>query len=379
MVTSPGFEPDLVYLTGASRGPASSTGFAEGWSHGVAHRTGTGDVDQYAISAADTGPGSAGGGIREDAALDLPISADGAGSDAVWGKVASTVDEGFQFKVSTPSGHDRTTTVQYHAVSLPDGAEASIGTFGFGSEPRKGKVDLGIDADHVSLTATTGARPLTRSRDRPVAVSHGAVVHGPGGPGQAAIGGTVDVDGGCYGAREGRAIHLVHPDGDEVAGRTSMRVTALGRTMRIELEEIHEAAPVAFAVYAAVSTPDGAPAPTAGMVTAPGPEKGTRERVSTGFTPGVVGFAASAGAVGETDRRVTEELELLGWSHGVVDGTPGGMAGSIPLRSLGPEGGVVDTSMGMGIDDDAFVLAAMEDVEGDRPEVLYTAWPGESE
>jgi hypothetical protein len=377
MVTSPGFEPDLVFLTGASRGPSEKTGFSEGWSHGVAYRTGTGDVDQYAVSAADTGPGTAGGGIREDAALDLATSAEGSGTDAVWGKVATTLDEGFQFEVSTPSGHDRTTTVQYHALSLPEEATASVGTFGLGSEPRRGKVDLGVEADYVSLTATTGARPLTRNPERPVAISHGTVTGGTADPEQAAVGGTVAVEGGCFGARENRAVHLVHPDDGSVAGRTSMRVTSLGRTMRIELEEIHEPSPVAFAVYAAVSMPEDDPTPTGGMVTAPGPEKGARASVPTGFTPASVDLTGSAGAVGDSDRWIGGTPGLLGWSHGVIDGEPGGMAGSLPLRTLDADEAVVDASLGMGIDDEGFVLAAMEDTSETRPEVLYTAWPGE--
>jgi len=379
MVTSPGFEPDIVFLTGASKGPVSKTGFAEGWSHGIAYSAPTGGIDQYAVSIADTGVGSAGGGIREDAALDMPISAEGAGSDAVWGRVTSTVDEGFQFQVSTPAGHERTTVVQYHAVSLPDGASTTLGTFGFGTEPRKGKVDLGVDADLVSLLATTGARPLTRTPDRPVSISHGLVVPDDEGSTQASIGGAVGERRECYAAHNERGIYLLHPDEGGIAGRTSMRVTDLGTTMRLELEDVHDPAPVAFAVYVALELPDGASTPRAGLIKAPGRERGTRRRIGTPYTPASVAVTANAGAVDDRERTFDGGLPLLGWSHGTMGGTPGGLAGQVPLRSTDQNGSLESHPLGLGIQDDGFVFAAMEDFEHEMPLLLYTAWPGELE
>jgi hypothetical protein len=376
MVTDPGFRPDLVVLTGASKGPADETGFAEGWSHGIVHRTVTGDLDQFAVSTADTGGGTTGGGIREDAALDLPVSAEGAGTDAVWGKVASAVDEGFQFEVTAPSGHERSATVQYHAVSFPEGTDLSVGTFGFGSEPRRGKVDLGVDADYVGLTATTGARPLTRDAERPVALSHGTVVDRGTDPDQYAVGSAIDGENGAYVASDDRAVYLLHPGDGGIAGRTSMNVTSLGSTMRLTLEDVYDAAPVAFAVYAAVSMPDGADVPATGLTTTPGPERGARTRVDTGFAPGAVTLAANGGAA-DGGRTVPGSLSMLGWSHGVIDGTPGGLAGQAPVRALVDGERIVRNPVGLGIDDDGFVMAAMEEFEGEPPPLLYTAWPGD--
>jgi hypothetical protein len=68
---------------------------------------------------------------------------------------------------------------------------------------------------------------------------------------------------------------------------------------------------------------------------------------------------------------------MLGWSHGVIDGTPGGLAGQAPVRSLVDGERIVRNPVGLGIDDDGFVLAAMEEFEGEPPPLLYTAWPGD--
>jgi hypothetical protein len=148
-----------------------------------------------------------------------------------------------------------------------------------------------------------------------------------------------------YAAYDDRAIHLLHGEGEEIAGHTSARVTDLGEQLELTYDAVYApdsdtgskkvdtaeatgsgdekdadgerpGAPPRLVTYVAVNTGDG-PAPAVGEFELPALDEAS-ERVDTGFEPEVVEFTAGTADGAGTERTVATSPLAFGWSQGVA-------------------------------------------------------------
>jgi|GEM_PF-2250767 len=354
-----GFEPDVVLLTASSSVVGEGPGLdrTDAWSYGAVTRDTDGSLSQQALAVA-TDARTTGRGFAtavSDGCLELPLHTD---EEVVTlsGTVGATHEGGFEvgFDASElpAERYDEEYVVQFEAFETRNPADANVGFFTTPEQKAVQSVDLGIEADYVRLTALDplGEIDATVETGERVGVSHGQAA-AEASITQRAVTGAVDPTTAghtCHGAFEDRALHLLHGDHGSIDGRTSARVTDLGRSLELTFDQVHvgaaddpggeagseddpagsgsdgstgdgddaePTAPPRLVGFVALDTGDG-PSPSLGRIEAPadaGPE-----RVDVGFEPQVIEFTATTMAdVGE-ESSVTRSPLGFGWSHGTA-------------------------------------------------------------
>lgn len=423
-VTGLGFRPDLVTFavtTNVRSSEAGSVDRSDGWSHGRAIRGTEGDIPQTVVALTDDtrNVDSAMGASSDGHALEIGVHED-APPERVTGQVTAMTDDGFEmtFDVEGLRG-DRLGdqyVVHYEAFAFGKGNRVEVGHFRTPEFPGSQSVPLSIDADHVVLTATNtlGTVDDRRMTDLPIGFSHGEVV-GRNSPGQLVRNATVapaGAGGTAAAAFEGRALHLLYADDEEIRGRTTARVTSLGDSLDLEYDKVYNGPAKLGSVepklvtYVAVETNDLQP--TIGYFQLPADDDILH--VDLGFEPRLIEFT-TVGVEGIDTETFSRASPLgFGWSHGSVlagreemdgvrqyvvnDATEpdrstyephegsrhDGVAASV--RSLADGGRIVgreDLTV-TGVTDTGFRVAVTGLGTGDRddasrPLVFYKAWP----
>jgi hypothetical protein len=319
-VTGLGFEPDVVVLTGTNGARVDDAlDRTAGWSRGVAVRTepaaddeaGTATatdggettatrIDQHAVSVATDARTTdrAVASTTDDAALDVIHHGSGV-PGRLRLRVAATNDDGFSVDATVPSPDAGGAKVLYTAFRTGDDVDVSAGHFRTPTEPGTQVVDLGLDADYVSLLATSAVDAVgaTYTTDRSVGVSRGAVtatedetvrqpdqtVQGEAawpGPGSATA---------AYGGTDG-AFSLLYQDGPRVAGRTRATATSLGDHLGLRYDRAysgpHKLGSTAFHPVSYLAMRAGGFAPSVGTFRLPRP--GEPVTVDCGCRPGML-------------------------------------------------------------------------------------------
>ncbi|PSQ45303.1 hypothetical protein BRD17_01775 [Halobacteriales archaeon SW_7_68_16] len=323
-----GFQPDVITVAatnGARTDPTVDR--TTGWSRGIVHRTADGLVHQSLTVADDArSRDQSTAAISDDAAIELVRHEDDGPPSRVPVAVSETTTTGFEAEVTVPGDDPLAgdTRVLFTAISLEPGIDAEVGFFETPTEPGTATVDLGVDADHVALSAATAvdATDALWTTDRGVAVSRGhAVVDDEGRPSQ--VTGGVSAwpragDAAAATADDRRAIGLLYQDGVDVAGRTTARVTDLGETLRLRYDRVYSGPhklgstachPIS---YLALSTDRMCPAVGSCRL----PAVGAETTVDVGFRPTLIELTVVPAAPGETSTDRT--AYPFGWSRGTA-------------------------------------------------------------
>jgi len=423
-VTGLGFRPDLVTFavtTNVRSSEAGSVDRSDGWSHGRAIRGNEGDIPQTVVALTDDtrNVDSAIGASSDGHALEIGVHED-APPERVTGQVTALTDDGFEMTFDVAGLHgDRMGdqyVVHYEAFAFGKGNRVEVGHFRTPEFPGSQSIPLGIDADHVVLTATNtlGTVDDRRMTDLPIGFSHGEVV-GRSAPGQLVRNATVapaGPGGTAAAAYEGKALHLLYADDEEIRGRTTARVTSLGESIDLEYDKVYNGPAKLGSVepklvtYVAVETGDLQP--TIGYFRLPADDDILH--VDLGFEPRLLEFT-TVGVDGIDTERFSRASPLgFGWSQGSVlagreemdgvrqyvvnDATVPERSTSEPhaesrhdgvaasVRSVADGGRIVgrDELTVTGVTDTGFQVAvtgleAGDDASESRPLVFYKAWP----
>jgi PKD repeat protein len=336
-VTGLGFEPDfLAFVATTNVRPASDSWPSErsdGWCHGRAVGRSDGTIPQTSVTLTDdTRNLDAAMGVSSDGhAIELDVYTDGP-PERLTGRVTALTDDGFEvdFDVSAlPDDREGDQyVVHYQAFSLGGEDAVEIGHFRTPEYPGSQSIPLGIDADHVILTATNtlGTIDDRRMTDLPIGFSHGEVV-GRTDPAQVVRNVTADpsgLGGTARGAFDDRALHLLYAADGDLRGRTTATVTSLGESIDLEYEKVYSgpgkigSVESKLVTYVAVRT--GPLQPTVGHFQLP--DAGSEERVAVelGFEPRLVEFTTLGVDALGTDEMARASALGFGWSHGSVIG-----------------------------------------------------------
>jgi hypothetical protein len=295
----------LDRTAGWSRGVAVRTEPAADDEAGTATATDGGEttatrIDQHAVSVATDARTTdrAVASTTDDAALDVIHHGSGV-PGRLRLRVAATNDDGFSVDATVPSPDAGGAKVLYTAFRTGDDVDVSAGHFRTPTEPGTQVVDLGLDADYVSLLATSAVDAVgaTYTTDRSVGVSRGAVtatedetvrqpdqtVQGEAawpGPGSATA---------AYGGTDG-AFSLLYQDGPRVAGRTRATATSLGDHLGLRYDRAysgpHKLGSTAFHPVSYLAMRAGGFAPSVGTFRLPRP--GEPVTVDCGCRPGML-------------------------------------------------------------------------------------------
>jgi PKD repeat protein len=341
-VTDLGFEPDLLLFRATNTvtagddqgGPGDHR--TDGWTYGAAKRTDDGTLEQHVLSAANDfqRTDAAVGAARTGRVLDLVVHEEDA-ANAVAGTVQTTTPHGFELAFDTsalPGGEaDDEYVVMYQAFQFESLDDVSIGHFVTPETAGTHTVDLGVDANHVVLTATNAVAGVDQARvtDGAIGISHGDVV-GRSRLSQTVQNSTIDpaqTHRNAYAAHDDRALSVLHLDDGEVRGRTSAEATALGDRLELTYDAVHApgGTPARSVVtYVAMDTGDEEPA--IGYTHVPGPESGGETHVDVGFAPSFVEFTGCHVDAVNAVRTAHNNLLGFGWTYGTAlvgsDGLP---------------------------------------------------------
>jgi hypothetical protein len=329
-----GFEPDLVLLE-ATNGARTDSAVdrTAGWSRGLA-RVADGTT-QYAVTVADDSQSTdqATCAVSDTRALELLRHESDGAPGRVALTVADTTDDGFEVDVSVP-GDDPLAggiRVLYRAFQTATGVETALDHFRTPTEPGTQTVDLGVDADHVSLTAGAAVTEPGRlwTTDRGVGLSVGHGVSGPDTIEQAVCGTSVwpraGHDSAAVAGSE-RALGLLYKESDRVAGRLSADIAALGRSLRLQYDRVYSGpnklGSTARHVVPYLAVAGEAMRPAVGAVSLPAP--GESLTVDCGFEPGLVELRIVPAPVEETVS-TGATAQPFGWSQGTAIDTGNGL------------------------------------------------------
>jgi hypothetical protein len=419
-----GFEPDLITFattTNVREPDGGPTDRSDGWSHGRAIRGVEGDIPQTVVALTDDAQNfdAAMGASSDGHAIELDVHENDP-PERVVGQVTDLTDDGFELRFDvtglrdTRAGHQY--VVHYQAFAFGKGGQVEVGHFRTPAFPGSQSIPLGIDADHVVLTATNtlGTVDDRRMTDLPIGFSHGEVV-GRQSPGQLVRNTTVAPAGAgatAQAAFEGRALHLLYTDDDEIRGRTTATVTGLGESIDLEYEKVYSGPSKVGSVesklvtYVAVETRDLQP--TIGYFRLP--EEDDLLHVDLGFEPRLIEFTTLGVEEMNTETFSRASPLGFGWSHGSAIGGREGSDGvrqyvlndatdparsthephtgprhegvAASIRTLADGGRLVgrDELTVTGFTDDGFQVAVTgvnggPDADRTRPLVFYKAWP----
>jgi len=357
-----GFEPDLLLFTATNNVPVDGPGLGrtDGWTYGTAQRDSDGTVRQQAVGVANDARQTESGvaAATQGRVVDLLIH-DEDGANALLGAVEGTTADGFEVALDAsalPDHHaSESYVVMYEAFETAEGTDVDTGVVQTPAEASVQTEALGTDADYVALTAVEPLEVIDEERVTAgsLGLSHG-VATSEESLSQHVIAQGVDssaVGPSNHAAYDDRAIHLLHADGPEIAGRTSARVTGLSDELELTYDAVYEpddessdereasdgedgdraGAPPRLVTYVAVDTGDG-PAPAVGEFELPAGDEAD-QRVDTGFEPAVVDFTAGTAADVGTERTVATDPLAFGWSHGVATVDPAGTVDHHVLHS----------------------------------------------
>ena len=424
-----GFEPSLLVFTAATnvgtggdgRGAPTRTA---GWMHGSARRVRDGTVTQQVTAVADDSErtDAAMESAKSDSAIDVLLHTDDLPGGVV-GRVVDTHDDGFtvDFEVAGLP-NDEQFLVNYQAFRTRSDTTTAVGHFLTPIAPGRQELDLGIDADHVTLQAATAATGPASSHMTDVAVgfSQGDAVVGEETIDQIARTSSLEPSEAKYnsvGAFSDRALHLLYQSGESIAGRTSARVAALGRKLVMEYDQVYTGPSKATAdrqtlvTYVATQSGDHPP-PAVGHVDLDAVEidDDGHLTVDVGFRPALIEVTASVADGVGADEPIPDTGLGFGWSMGTAiddgdglrqyllhdsvngptatDGgddrrpaTDGPVAAGFLLddhgRIVGREEVRVAATTDTGVElDVSRVVTAMEvDDAPSRPVLFYRAWP----
>ena len=423
-VTGLGFEPDLITFavtTNVREPEGGPTDRSDGWSHGRAIRGVEGAIPQTVVALTDDAQNfdAAMGASSDGHAIELDVHENDP-PERITGQVTALTDDGFemQFDVTglrdSRAGHQY--VVHYQAFAFGKGSQVEVGHFRTPEFPGSQSIPLNIDADHVVLTATNtlGTVDDRRMTDLPIGFSHGEIV-GRQAPGQLVRNTTVAPSGAgatAQAAFEGRALHLLYSDDDEIRGRTTATVTSLGESIDLEYEKVYSGPSKLGSVesklvtYVAVETGDLQP--TIGYFRLP--EEDDLLHVDLGFEPRLVEFTTLG--VEEMNTEQFSRASPLGfdWSQGSAIGGREEMDGirqyvlndatdparsthephvgprhdgvAASIRTLADGGRLVgrDDLTVTGFTDSGFQVAVTgvnggPEADRTRPLVFYKAWP----
>ncbi|MFQ3293282.1 MAG: PKD repeat protein [Natrialbaceae archaeon] len=325
-----GFDPDLV-LFSASNGVRadSATDRTAGWSRGRATATGDG-IENFSVTVADDGQSTdqATCATSEEYALQMVRHETESPPGRVTVALAGTTGEAFEVDVSVPGDDPMAGSIRvlYQAFRTATDVDVNVGQFRTPTEPGIQTVDLGVEADHVSLTGTAAVTGPGRlwTTDRGVGLTAGQMVADPedgidqtvwgasAWPGSGHDSGAVaDVD---------RALHLLYQDGDRIAGRTRASTVGLGSTLRLQYDRVyngpHKLGSTArhVVMYLAMAGGDSM-RPAVGAV--PFPRPGDTLTIETGFQPELIEIVVSGAPLGE-EVPTWAAPQPFGWSHGTA-------------------------------------------------------------
>jgi len=312
-----GFEPDLILFSAVNGARTdSATDRTAGWSRGIAHWT-DGGIENQCLTVADDAHNTDQATCAADDDLAIQIvrhEADGP-PGRVTAAVTETTSDGFDVDVSVP-GDDPLAggiRVLYQAFRTGSDVDAEVGTVMTPTEPGTQTVDLGIDAEHVSLTTTAAVADDDQlwTTDRGVGFSTGHVVAEPtpesstGTTLDQAVAGTSAWPGVGHPvagvADDAATLHLLYQDADHLAGRTSAKATALGQTLRLQYDRVYNGPhklgstarhPISYLALA------GEPLrPAVGTFSLPRP--GETRTVDCGFEPALIECQIAPAPLGE--------------------------------------------------------------------------------
>jgi PKD repeat protein len=333
IAVSVGFEPDLIVLD-ATNGARTDSAVdrTAGWSRGVARADGT----QYCVTLADDSQSAdqATSATREGRALELIRHESDAEPGRVTLTLAGTTDDGFEIDVSVP-GDDPLAggaRVLYRALRTATGVETAIDHFETPTEPGVQTVELGVDADHISLTAGTAVEEPGRlwTTDRGVGLTVGQGVTDPDGRVTQTARGTsvwprAGHDSAAVAADE-RVLQLLYKESDRVAGRLGARLTALGESLRLGYDRVYSgpnklgSTDRHIVPYLALAGRKMCPA--VGAVSLP--EAGDSLDIDCGFQPALVELTIVPAGIGETVS-TGATAQPFGWSQGTAIDTGDGL------------------------------------------------------
>ena len=333
IAVSVGFEPDLIVLD-ATNGARTDSAVdrTAGWSRGVARADGT----QYCVTLADDSQSAdqATSATREGRALELIRHESDAEPGRVTLTLAGTTDDGFEIDVSVP-GDDPLAggaRVLYRALRTATGVETAIDHFETPTEPGVQTVELGVEADHVSLTAGTAVEEPGRlwTTDRGVGLTVGQGVTDPEGRVTQTARGTsvwprAGHDSAAVAADE-RVLQLLYKESDRVAGRLGARLTALGESLRLGYDRVYSgpnklgSTDRHIVPYLALAGRKMCPA--VGAVSLP--EAGDSLDIDCGFQPALVELTIVPAGIGETVS-TGATAQPFGWSQGTAIDTGDGL------------------------------------------------------
>lgn len=312
-----GFEPDLI-LCSAVNGARTdaATDRTAGWSRGIAHWTEDG-IKNQCLTVADDAHNTDQATCAADDDLAIQIvrhEADGP-PGRVTAAVTGTTSDGFEVDVSVP-GDDPLAggiRVLYQAFRTGSDVDVEAGTVMSPTEPGTQTVDLGIDAEHVSLTTTAAVADDDQlwTTDRGVGFSVGHAVAEPPAdsstvaPIDQAVAGSSAWPGAGHPvagvADDAATVHLLYQDSDQLAGRTSAKATALGQTLRLQYDRVYNGPhklgstarhPISYLALA------GEPLrPAVGTFSLPRP--GETRTVDCGFEPAMIECQIAPAPLGE--------------------------------------------------------------------------------
>ncbi|MEF8976342.1 MAG: PKD domain-containing protein [Halapricum sp.] len=328
-----GFEPDLVLFSAANGARTdSATDRTAGWSHGIAHR-GENGMENQCLTVADDAHATDQATCAVDDDLVIQVIRHEADSPPgrVTARVTGTTSDGFEVDVSVP-GDDPLAggiRVLYRAFRTGSDVDFEVGTMMTATEPGTQTVELGIDADHVSLSTSAAVSDEDQlwTTDRGVGASVGYAVADPESPVEQVVAGTSVWPGTGHPtagvADDAAGLHLLYQDGDRLAGRTSASVTALGETLRLQYARAYNGPhklgstarhPISYLALAGGETMR----PTVGTFSLPRPKE-TRT-IDCGFEPAMVELTIAPAPLGK-EVATGATAHPFGWSQGTAIAT----------------------------------------------------------
>jgi hypothetical protein len=238
--------------------------------------------------------------------------------------------------------------VQYQAIRTATDVQTDIGTFTTPTEPGTQVIDLGMQADHVSLLGSAAVTEAGRlwTTDRAVSLTAGHAVAETDQSEQAGWGASVWPRAGHDSAAVagGHALHLLYQDGDDLAGRTRASVTGLDSDLRLRYDRVyngpHKLGSTARHVVAYMAMKGGdAMRPAVGAVPMPGPQE--HLQVDCGFEPAMVEVTISGAPLGEEIANWAAP-QPFGWSEGTAISDDGGLRQYVLHHAFTPAAGVTD-------------------------------------
>ncbi|MFB6189147.1 MAG: PKD domain-containing protein [Halapricum sp.] len=333
MISVPvGFEPDLIRFSAANGARTdTATDRTAGWSRGIAHRTEDGFENQCLTVADDAhATDQATCAADDDVAIQIVRHEADGPPGRVTAAVTETTSDGFDVDVSIPGSDPMAGGIRvlYQAFRTGSKVDVEAGTVMTPTEPGTQTVELGIDADHVSLATSAAVSDDDQlwTTDRGVGVSVGHAVAEPETSLSQAVGGTSTWPGSGHPtagvADDTEVLHLLYQDGDHLAGRTSASVIGLGETLRLQYDRVYNGPhklgstarhPLSYLAMAGGETMR----PAVGTFSLPSSETRT---IDCGFEPAMIELTIAPAPLGEEVATGATPYPF-GWSQGTAIAT----------------------------------------------------------